>query len=211
MNTEVEEEIKNSCAGRPIKSSMHHFSPDFYEGCKKFAELSRSSESFQDAIIFNTSCIINATCFLEAKLNEDISVAVICFDEQDQEGRAWNALKNLQRKLSIQEKWDQIALLKDGVMWDRSREPFQSVETIFSLRNELVHYKGSFYEKDEAPNRKIEALMKNLGISSQATWVEDDCSSWVADLLSSKRLGEWIFNSIVRISQLDLERLTRKA
>ena len=88
----------------------------------------------------------------------------------------------------------------NGTEWNNAVEPFQSIELIICLRNELVHYKGAFFGRDEAPNKKIKGLMKQLGILSKATWLEDDCSSWIADLLSEKKISEWIYNSISRFS-----------
>jgi hypothetical protein len=194
MNSDLE----NTCAGKPIKSSMHSFSHCFLSSCKKFSELAKLSESGQDLSIFNSSCIINAACFLEAKINEEIAMAVICFGDEtdDPEGKAWRAIQNLQKKLNTQEKWDLVALRTNGIPWNNSVEPFQSFEIISSLRNELVHYKAAFHGKDEAPNKKISGLMKKLGVYSQATWMEDDCTSWVSDLLGSIKLAEWIYQNI---------------
>ncbi|MBL4829413.1 MAG: hypothetical protein JKY55_05960 [Aliivibrio sp.] len=194
MNSELE----NTCAGKPIKSAMHSFSQCFLSSCKKFSELAKLPENEQNISIFNSSCIINAACFLEAKINEEISMAVICFeyDQDEPEGKAWRAIQRLQKKLNIQEKWDLVALRTNGIPWDNSVEPFQSFEIISSLRNELVHYKAAFHGKDEAPNRKISGLMKKLDVSSQASWTDDDCSSWVSDLLGSYRLAEWVYQNI---------------
>lgn len=201
MNSDLEPEIENSCAGKPIKSSMYSFSANCLAGCKKFSELANISEISQDITIFNTSCIINAASYLDAKINEEISIAVICYEESDSESKAWRAIQNLQKKLNVQEKWDLVALRTDGVEWNKAVEPFQSIELIISLRNQLVHYKGAFLGKDEAPNKKITGLMKQLGVSSNAKWVEDDCSSWLSDLLRSKKLAEWVYHSISQFSK----------
>ena len=192
MEFDISEE--NTCAGKPIKAAMSPFSGDFLHGCKRFYELASSSENEQDIRIFNSSSIINAACFLEARINEEISIGVLCygFEEDSPESKEWSTIQNLQKKLTVQEKWDLVSLRTNGVLWDKGREPFQSFEIISSLRNELVHFKGEFLGKDEAPNKKIAGLMKSLGISSSATWIEDDCSSWVSDLLNSKELSVWV-------------------
>ncbi|GGK54543.1 hypothetical protein [Amphritea balenae] len=201
MESDISEE--NTCAGKPIKAAMIPFSGDFLHGCKKFAELARSSENEQDIRIFNSSSIINAACFLEARINEEISIGVLCygFEEDSPESKEWSTIQNLQKKLTVQEKWDLVSLRTNGALWDKGREPFQSFEIISSLRNELVHFKGEFLGKDEAPNKKIAGLMKSFGVSSSATWIEDDCSSWVSDLLNSKELSVWVKNSISNFEQ----------
>lgn len=154
MKSNISEE--NTCSGKPIKAAMSHFSSDFLYGCKKFSELASSSENEQDIRIFNSSSIINAACFIEASINEEISIGVLCygFEEDSAESKEWSTIQNLQKKLTVQEKWDLVSLRTNGVLWDKSREPFQSFEIISSLRNELVHFKGEFLGKDEAPNKK---------------------------------------------------------
>ena len=137
---------------------------------------------------------------MEAKINEEISIGVICFDETEAEGKSWRMIQDLQKKLTVQEKWDLVAAKHCSLFWDKGIEPFQSFEVISSLRNELVHYKGSFLPRDETPNKKITGLMNELGVSSKTTWIEDDCSSWVSDLLSSKKLASWVFSKIKRFS-----------
>jgi len=182
----------------PIKAAMFPFSTDFISGCKIFSELAKSSTDEQEIRIFNTSCIINAVSFLEAKLNEQVSVAQLCFDDDDDDenGKAWSVIQDIQKKLSIQEKWNLISTRTNGQLWEAGSEPFQSFETIVSLRNELIHYKGDLLAKDEAPNRKIKGLMAKLGVSSDATWIESDCSSWVTDLLKRKELSKWVCERI---------------
>lgn len=183
---------------------MSNFSADFLHGCKKFAELANSTDNKQEIRIFNSSSIINAACFLEAKINEEISIGVLCygFEPDSLESKEWLTIQNLQKKLTIQEKWNLVSLRTNGVLWDKGKEPFQAYEIISSLRNELVHFKGAFLGKDEAPNKKIVGLMKSLCITSTASWVEDDCSSWVTDLLNSKELSAWVYKSISNFEQL---------
>lgn len=201
MGSEVSE--GNTCSGKPIKAAMISFSADFLHGCKKFADFASSSTDERDIRVFNSSSVINAACFLEAKINEEISIGVLChgFEEDSPESKEWATIQSLQKKLTVQEKWNLVALRTNGVLWDNGREPFQSFEIILSLRNELVHFKGEFLGKDEAPNKKISGLMERLGVSSSATWIEDDCSSWIADLLKSKDLAAWVNKSILNFEK----------
>ncbi len=83
-----------------------------------------------------------------------------------------------------------------GTCWDGSIEPFQSYETITALRNELVYFKAQFLGKDETPNNKITNLVQQLGIKSDASFIEDDSSSWVYDLLCNKELGIWVYEKV---------------
>ena len=67
---------------------------------------------------------------------------------------------------------------------------------IASLRNELVHYKGDFRPKDTPVNKKIKGLMEILGVESKTSFIEDDCSAWVYDLLNSRDLGPWVASKV---------------
>ncbi|MGY0314380.1 hypothetical protein ACV4QK_21140 (plasmid) [Alteromonas macleodii] len=94
---------EKTCAGKPIKAAMRRFSADFLHGCKKFADLARSSTDEQDIRIFNSSSIINTACFLEAKINEEISIGVLChgFEEDGPESKEWSTIQSLQKKLTV--------------------------------------------------------------------------------------------------------------
>ena len=201
---------ENTCAGKPIKSAMHIFSSDLLKGCKRFVELIELNNNDQDIVIFNTSCVLNAVCFLEARINEQISIAVMCFDEDEREGKSWRVIQRLQKKLTLQEKWDLIAVNTNGLLWDKGVEPFQSLDIIISLRNELVHYKGELFSENKAPNNKILQLMKKFGVTSNTTWIEDDFSIWINDLLCSKSLSKWIFNKVNNFNNSYQNRLYEK-
>jgi hypothetical protein len=184
---------------------MFPFSTDLLASCIKFVELAKASSNEQEIRIFNASCVINAVSLLEAKLNEEISIARILFDESELDGRVWKVIEDIQKKLSIQEKWNLIAIKTNGLLWDSACDPFQSFEVMISLRNELVHYKGAFLGENEAPNKKIINLMEQLGVESKSTWIEADCSSWIFDLLNTKELSEWLSKKINNFNKIYYE------
>lgn len=201
MPEQVDDSCEDTCAGRPIRAAMHPFSIEFLAGCRKFSDLAEETGDGQEVMIYATSCIVNAACFLEAKLNEEVAIARICFDEGSDVRKCWDEIKEGERRLSVPQKWNLVAALTGGCRWDSGIDPFQSFETISSLRNELVHFKGDLLGKDEAPSRKIAGLMRQLGIKSKATWIEDDCSSWITDLLSEKPVVRWVSEKITSFDQ----------
>lgn len=196
MPEQIEDISEDTCAGRPIRAAMHPFSIEFLAGCRKFSDLTEKTDDGQEVMIYATSCIVNAACYLEAKLNEEVAIARICFDDGSDERKRWDEVKEHERRNSVPQKWNQVAALTGGCSWDSGVEPYQSFETISSLRNELVHFKGDLLGKDEAPSKKIASLMRQLSIKSKATWIEDDCSSWITDLLSEKSLVRWVLEKI---------------
>jgi hypothetical protein len=194
--TEPDENLDATCSGRPIKAVMYPFSIDFLAGCEKFQKLSNTSSDSQDIRIFNAACIVNAACFLEAKLNQEIAITRLYLEEGSDQRIRFDQIKEQEKQLSLKDKWNLIVSETGGSKWDSGVDPFQSFAIIASLRNELVHFKGDLLGRDEAPTKKIEALMKSLEVKSQSTWMEDDCSSWVTDLLSEKSLAAWIWEKI---------------
>ena len=155
----------NTCAGKPIKAAMHMFSSDLIKGCNSFAEKAKAASKNEEVRFFNTACIFFATSAIEAKVNEWISVSQQCF--KDEPKAFWHALAPLAKKLKIDEKWNLIASSENGILWDNSREPFQSFELITLLRNELGHFKGQFLPKDAPTKKKIKGLMNKLGVKSK--------------------------------------------
>ena len=100
----------------------------------------------------------------------------------------------MQKSLKVDEKWNLIASYQKATLWDNSKEPFQSYRIVTALRNELVHYKGSFLGKDEVPNNKIKVLMQKFKAETKASFIGDDVSSWVSELLNKKDLGAWVYD-----------------
>lgn len=181
---------ESTCAGKPIRAAMHMFSADLISGCRMFAEMATKAKSVNEVRYYNTACIFFANSSIEAKINEWVSITQACFKEEPKS--FCHSLAPLVKKLKLSEKWDLIASNGNGTLWDKGKEPFQSYEVISSLRNELVHYKGQLLPKNEAPNRKIKGLMDRFGIKSQSTFIENDCSGWVSDLLNCRELGNWV-------------------
>jgi hypothetical protein len=204
----IGEGTSGTCAGAPIKSSMHPYSDDLFKGCKKFSELAVSASSADEVRLYNSSCIFFSVSCIEARVNEWISIANEIEEDEDKK-KFWSEMAGLQKTLKLESKWNLIASTHSGEAWVSGHEPFQSFEVIVSLRNELVHYKGHFLGKDEAPNRKIKALMNTLGVKSKATFIEDSCSSWSYDLLSEKDLGAWVYQKTKPFYENVLSLLTK--
>ena len=185
-----------TCAGKSIAGAMHPFSEDLTKGCQFFAQLAQTSTQAEEIRYANTACIFIAASAIEAKVNEWISISQILGGEGKIPEDFWKSLVSLQRNLRFEDKWNLIASLHNGKLWDRGQDPFQSFDIIVSLRNELIHYKGQFLGRDETPNKKIKDLMRRFGVKSHATFIEDEVSTWVEDLLKVKELGGWICSKI---------------
>ena len=199
MNTGGESDDA-TCGGKEIAAVMHPYSRDLVQGCSHYAEMAKSAKFPQETLMHNTACVLFGASSIEAKLNERVSMAKLVL-EGDKAG-FWSVMASMKQGLSLQQKWNLIASHEGGTLWDSGKEPFQSFETVASLRNELVHYKGEFLPKDKAPVNRISGLMQLLGVKSNATFVEDDCSAWIHDLLTCRELGGWVSK---KISDLDAQ------
>jgi hypothetical protein len=178
--------------GAVVKSSMNMFSQHLLQGCEHYAEKAASSETVAEVLYANTAYILFSTSVAEAQLNEWISI-LSQIKAGTKSSAFWKTLEQMQRTLKVHEKWNLIASYQNATLWDNAREPFQSYITIKTLRNELVHYKGKFREKHEAPSNPIKGLMRRFKLSTKATIVDNDISSWVHELLTKKDLGPWVY------------------
>ncbi len=182
-----------TCAGSRITKSMHLYSQDLYTGCEHFSKQAKSLSSEADIRMANSAVLFFAVSAIEARLNEDIATTVAIFNDDS----SWSDLEFKYRRSSLKDKWNAVACKRCGVLWSNGAEPFQSFALVVSLRNELVHYKGEMLGKDETPSKAIAEIMKRLGVRSQASYTDDDCSSWANDLLNHSDLGEWVYQSII--------------
>lgn len=185
-----------TCAGAKIKSAVHMYSNDLFQGCEHFSELAKSFENPFEIRMANSSCIFFGVSCIEARLNEQISAFSAISDVDGANSNFWKDIEENYIRSSIQDKWNMVAKKLSGTEWNNGSEPFQSYSLVVTLRNELVHYKGTLYGKDETPNKRIAHIMKTLGVKSSSNFTDDDCSSWGYDLLSSNKLGEWVYGSI---------------
>ena len=184
-----------TCGGKPISGAMHIFSTDLLQGCSHFAAEAARTHDSEERRFCATACIFFGASVMEAKVNEWISISTNVADTEIPQD-FWKTLEISQKNLRLEEKWNLIASVSGGTLWDNGKEPFQSYSVILALRNELIHYKGQFLGKDEAPSRKIKDLLMKFRIQSKATFIEADASSWVADLLNEPSLSRWVADKV---------------
>jgi len=183
----------DTCAGKPISSSMIRYSDILLDSCKHFVNLQKSESDDYKIIYYNTSIITGVVASIEARLNEHISMATNSsnYDGSTNTSLKWAELSKGQKNTSIKDKWNSIAKIQNTQCWASGDSPYQSADTLISLRNELIHYKGDFLAKGEIPIKRFGELYSLFNIKSVGTFVEDDVSSWIFDLLSTRDLGNW--------------------
>jgi hypothetical protein len=173
--------------------SMGVFSVTLLRGCSQFANLA-STESNGDRIIeLNAACVMFSAAYIEAMLNEELVLFATLENKFDVPTAYWESVIRLERDIRAKDKWNLIASPLGGTLWDSSREPFQFLEDMLALRNELVHYKGQFLNVGTAPTNRLSRFVERFKIKSHVTIGNaPEVSPWVLELLSNEELSRWI-------------------
>lgn len=172
---------------------LYLFSHDLVWGCRHYARVAKEAQSDFEVSLANTSSVLMAASVLEAKLNElSAQVTALSPEEPRAPLAFWKVLHDVRKDMKFKDKWNLIASVSGGEVWDASREPFQSYELITSVRNELVHYKSEYGEGGKPPVRKIEALIQRFKGAGFVFTFEPTDASWVSTLLTARELAEWV-------------------
>ena len=192
--------------------SMTFFSLILLRGCVEFAK-SAQTECLGDRIIEkNTACVMFAAAYIEATLNEYLELFCVVDDSPEVPRDYWESVIRIQKKVQVPEKWDLIASIAGGKIWDSSCDPFQFFDDIIALRNELIHYKGRFLEVGKAPTNRLTRLVEKFQLQSQVVVGDGPkVSSWVIELLSNERLADWIAKQLSEFHQIRNELLLGKS
>jgi hypothetical protein len=174
--------------------SLYLFSHDLVWGCRHYAKEAQQSQHVYGTFLANLSCILFGSSFLEARLNELSAELVAIGGAPNVPLAFWRTLHDMRKTLKAEDKWNLIASVSNGKLWDSSREPFQSYDQIINLRNDLVHYKGEYATLSTPPANKLKGLLtqfKGPGFS-----IPGGAPKWISQLLTAKKLGSWISATI---------------
>jgi hypothetical protein len=189
------EAMNGTCEGLEPRAWIHPISQDLVAACRRFADEAASSS--EPAVIrsSNIACVTIGASAVEASLNEWVAIS-----RQIEDARLpvpfWDAIRGLARSLSLRARWDLISGAAGGQQWDASLEPFQSFDTLVSLRNEIVHYKADFLEDTVAPLGRIRNLAAQL---LKTKSVNDEPAGWARLLLDCPDLGPWAIRCVEQL------------
>lgn len=165
------------------------------DGCKKFAIKANTEDDFQDILNIsqiNIAALIFGYTSIEVTMNEIISLSEVVQNIADKQKKI-KTLLNLEKKQSIKEKYDGLAIILGANNWDSSIEPFQSFEIIQTIRNEIIHHKGKWRNPGEVSVKKIKFLLEKLDLNHSP-------KNWESELFMYKGFGQWVFE---RVSELE--------
>jgi hypothetical protein len=164
------------------------------------AELSKL-ESL-DITIRNATAIFLGGSYLEAYLNEQIALhARLSKDKDQKRARQWQTLDQQQSDLSAIQKWSLVTAFTGGKEWDGGVPPFQDYETLVSLRNELVHFKGRWTVAGEPPVKRFKDLVTRFGEDPTIIETAMGVNFWVSALMRSPKLLDWVSQTIFDLEE----------
>ena len=177
--------------------------------------LARSNLDTRNIINHNSACVFFAVAFLEAKINEIITkISESGSSNTDIPAQHWKRMKDNEKKLKVDEKWNYLASAYGGKIWNNEEKIFRDFEVIKSLRNELVHYKGDPLEAGKAPNKKLTHLLKQFSgqdVEMYGYKISDgESQGWLYQLLSSPNFGKWVTLCVLEFDIKEKELLCGK-
>ena len=158
-------------------------------GCQGFAEKAANEGPFDDRINLsqkNMAALIFGYTSIEAFINEIITISEVSNNLAVPKDYLV-FLVDLERKLSIKEKYNVLAGLLAANLWDSSTEPFQSFEIIQSIRNIVIHHKGNWHRKGEIPFKKLRPVFDRFKLNNTPE------RSWQSELFNCKEFGHWVY------------------
>lgn len=100
-----------------------------------------------------SSALLSSVAFLEALVNEIFADAICSdgghlsvLDERSRSMIAFLGETDCVQRASILSKYDHLLRAAGKSPLPRGRDPHQAISTVIRLRNEIVHYKGSFFD-----------------------------------------------------------------
>lgn len=172
---------------------MYPFSFDLTGGFIYFADAALAEDKVKRRRYLNTACIVFAAGAIEAVINERISLEARFLDSGAKRP-FYEALAAAQRSISLKDKWNLLISVRGGHQWDSAKEPYQSYDTIITIRNELLHYKADFLGHLEPPVNRIRPLLERLGVPSNRA--DDSNVKWLYALLEARDLGVWVTDKV---------------
>ena len=168
---------------------FYRLSRDLKQYIEHYSVVASNSEDAEEISRANTSNIFFFNSYIEASLNEFVHMHDLA-SENPLGDEFTRQLILLEKRLSVNEKWNLIAERIGGEIWRNDRFPFQSWTFIRKLRNDLVHYKARPLQIDQLPANHIRTWFEQH--STEIAGDQLAGPSWCPALLSSQSLCMFI-------------------
>jgi len=164
-------------------------------------KLAKEADNPLKRIEYNIIIITLLVMKLEAQMNE-ITNSIKEWKKVKFNLKIIDFINQNEKSLSVSQKYDLIAIELNMEIWQNDREPFQSIEKLVSLRNELSHYKGDYLKIGKGLNNKITSLLDKITNSTSGEKGKYS-NHWITDLIGSENLIEWLDSVGSKIDQLE--------
>jgi len=118
---------------------------------------------FDEQISCVSATIMLCVASLESNINEYLSEAEKLFPNISKPAR--DQFIALLEPLSVLDKYQKTLSFKGFSSFDKGRDPFQSVDAIITLRNELVHFHPEWHDEQERHNKLGKKLIGKFEFS----------------------------------------------
>jgi hypothetical protein len=141
---------------------------------------------FDEQIACVSAAVMLSVASLESNINEYLSEEDKLFPELNQGARQEFSL--LISSLAILEKYQKVLSVKGLERFDKGQKPYQDVDILISLRNELVHFHPEWHDEQERHKKLGHKLAyrfelspfisEESGVLFPQRFVSHGCSKW---------------------------------
>ena len=159
--------------------------------------LGKEFGSFYDEQISCVSAtVMLCVASLESNINEYLSESESLYPHVDEPAR--NEFIKLLEPTSILDKYQSSLSFKGIEIFDSGGEPFQSVDTLIALRNELVHFHPEWHDKQERHKKLAKKLAGKFELSP---FLKNESSVLFPQRFASHGCTKWAVQSSIEFME----------
>lgn len=144
---------------------------------------------FDEQIACVSATIMLSVASLESNINEYLGEPAQLFPEFPEQAR--QEFCQLVAELSILDKYERVLSFKGTEEFNRGNRPYQDVDVLISLRNELVHFHPEWHDEQERHKKIGQRLMyrfelspfirEGSGLLFPQRFVSHGCTKWAVE------------------------------
>lgn len=144
---------------------------------------------FDDQIACVSSTVMLSVASIEANINEHIEDADILFPELSAGAR--RTFCDLVSQLPILEKYECVLAIKELPSFDRGASPYQDVDLLIAIRNELVHFHPEWHDRQNRHAKLGKRILYRFELSPfiadesavifPLRYIGHGCTKWAVD------------------------------
>lgn len=145
---------------------------------------------YDEQIACVSATVMLAVASIESNINEHLADANDLFSELKIGAR--NEFCSLVSGLAILEKYDRVLAIKSSPPFERGKTPYQDIDILISIRNELVHFHPEWHDEQDRHKKLGQKLLYRFELSpfiSEDTgavvfpqrFVSHGCTKWAVE------------------------------